>query len=486
MMNNLIALLKIRLFHSINLEALKQHASKQEKQKLILSLFLLLTIILLISGYSYFYLDQLAPIFNQLGQIHTLVGTMMAIASFTILWTSIYKINGTLIHSHEDDILYALPLSSSMILFSKWFPLYLFNLLLCLLFMLPMFLVVSEYMSLSPILYLFTIPFIPLLPMVTGGFLGMLADYLSRFFKHKHIIQILLIFILVTLVLYYSFNLNTPQDLIDFGKVLSDLVIHIYPLSFLYIQGICQGHILSWFVFILINFIPFYLSHQWLKHHHSDFNQPTTTSTYKITSMKQNTITFTLFKKEFKRYIASPVYVTNTAIGILLQTLGVIYICVKGLDSFQNLLQIPGIETMFTTLIPYMLCVCIGIGTTTAASISLEGRQLWIMKTIPVTSMMIFKAKMGVQILVTLPLSLINILILSFMFHLSFSTILFTTIIVLLYILFSAQIGLIINLHFPKLDYENEVTVVKQSMATFLTLVITLVSSMLPIYLATL
>ena len=45
----------------------------------------------------------------------------------------------------------------------------------------------------------------------------------------------------------------------------------------------------------------------------------------------------------------------------------------------------------------------------------------------------------------------------------------------------SALFGLIMNLHFPLLEWKNEIKVIKQSLSTFLTIIIGLILGILPL-----
>lgn len=105
---------------------------------------------------------------------------------------------------------------------------------------------------------------------------------------------------------------------------------------------------------------------------------------------------------------------------------------------------------------------------TTSSSISLEGKSLWIMKSLPITIKQIFWSKILLNVVVIMIPSSISLLMLGLTF--GFNPLYYLT--GLLFIIASAlgvsMFGLLMNLFFPKLEYENEQEVIKQSLAAFL------------------
>ena len=108
----------------------------------------------------------------------------------------------------------------------------------------------------------------------------------------------------------------------------------------------------------------------------------------------------------------------------------------------------------------------------TNSLISLEGKNINILKSLPINTKTILLAKINSCLLITTPILLIGDIILFIRFNISLIEILFLILLSILIPLVSHFIGLIINLKYPKLDAENETEVVKQSMSSFLSVML--------------
>lgn len=489
-MNNLILLIRVQLLHLLNINPLFYEKNRIKKLK---NWFMILLFILTggaIAGYAYFYLTLMAPALYSLQMIDQLIGAMVAISSFLIFFTSIYKAIGLIIHCKDYDLLASLPISSTVLILSKWLILYFLNLLFTFLIMVPTVIVYSEYVSISVsfiFFYLISLFFIPLLPMILGTLAGTVIHVIAGRFKQKNLVNILLNFILICFIMYYSVSLNSMDKLIDFGQAITQILNHLYPLTEWYIKAICQSDKLYFTAFIAINALSFILFNHFLAKHYVYLNHLTDNSSayknkYSLKNTKEQSVQITLLKKEWQRYLSSPIYVVNTATGIVLQTLATLFIAFKGIDFLKQILVLYNISDGLTGILPLLFCFTIGILPTTASSISFEGKQLWLVKSLPIEPMKLFKAKMSIQFLLYFPLTLINILILAYKLNLSLLTIVIIISMTFLYTVFSAIVGLIINLHFPTFDWDSEVKVVKQSLATFVMLIITMITILIPGY----
>ena len=120
------------------------------------------------------------------------------------------------------------------------------------------------------------------------------------------------------------------------------------------------------------------------------------------------------------------------------------------------------------------------MSSTTNSSISLEGKSLWIIKMLPVSTSKIFASKIMVNLTVLLPTAIIVCTFFGIYLKLSLVNFIFTYLISFAYSIFTSVLGLLLNLLFPKFDYDNEVRVIKQSLAVFLSILIGIISVLLP------
>ena len=116
-----------------------------------------------------------------------------------------------------------------------------------------------------------------------------------------------------------------------------------------------------------------------------------------------------------------------------------------------------------TGALPFLLSLPVGFIGTTSASVSIEGKNWWIVKSLPVKSSDILKAKLCFQLALYMPFYLLSEVFLLFSVRTGIINRLWILLIPLVYIVFSAVWGLFLNLKFPKFTWETETEVVKQS-----------------------
>ena len=106
----------------------------------------------------------------------------------------------------------------------------------------------------------------------------------------------------------------------------------------------------------------------------------------------------------------------------------------------------------------------------TAPSVSLEGKNIWLVQAFPVTGWQALRAKLHLHLLLTLPPMLALVAAAEIVIK---PPIIFAVLIPLvsaLFVLFMAELGLALNLKSPNLKWTNETVPVKQSMSVMLAL----------------
>ena len=102
----------------------------------------------------------------------------------------------------------------------------------------------------------------------------------------------------------------------------------------------------------------------------------------------------------------------------------------------------------------------------TSSMISLEGKSLNILKSLPISPIKIVLYKVFSALIIMVPCIIIGDIILFIKFKLDIISIIFILISSILFPFVSELIGIIINLKYPKIDASNDTEVVKQSMSS--------------------
>ena len=106
----------------------------------------------------------------------------------------------------------------------------------------------------------------------------------------------------------------------------------------------------------------------------------------------------------------------------------------------------------------------------TASSVSLEGKQLWLAQSLPVSPWQVLRAKLRLQLLITIPPMLLCLVCLLAVYPGSPLELLFIAVTALSYALLMALLGLFLGLKMPNLSWTNEVVPIKQSACVALSL----------------
>ena len=127
-------------------------------------------------------------------------------------------------------------------------------------------------------------------------------------------------------------------------------------------------------------------------------------------------------------------------------------------------------EGWTSALMVMALCFLCGTDVISAPSISLEGKTLWLLKSLPVTPRVILMSKVKTHVAVALPVTLIASVCCILALTMTPLRCALVIVIPALMTLFGALLGVVVNLRFPKFDYINETAVIKNSMAVMITM----------------
>lgn len=106
----------------------------------------------------------------------------------------------------------------------------------------------------------------------------------------------------------------------------------------------------------------------------------------------------------------------------------------------------------------------------TAPSVSLEGKNIWLLQALPVTGYQALKAKLKLHLWLTLPPAFLLTLAVEWVFKLQWSESVLLLVTVAAFVLFTAIAGLCVNLKAPNLTWTSEIVPIKQSMSVIIAL----------------
>lgn len=430
----------------------------------------LVIFVVAMSSISFFYSYMLGSGLKMFGSIDILPSMIMAVTSIMVLFTTIFKVKGTIFGFKDYDMVMSLPVSNGGIVASRLILLYGINLMFVFMIMLPMMAAYGILARPGVMFYVYGLPavfFVPLVPIILASFLGTLVTYASAKFRHSNILYIIFTFLaLLALILLPMTFGESEEELVNVTRVITNQVNATYPLASLYSKAVTGVDGMAFLAFLFISF-SFFLLYSFLvgrvfKRINSLIMTGKYRADYKMGELKVTAPLAALYRKEIKRYFSSPLYVMNTGFGMVMLVLGSIALLFVDLES---LLGTAGTSIPIKDMIPVYVSFCIITTSTTMASISLEGKSLWILKSLPVSAKTIFLSKVLVNLTIASPVIPACVLVsiaagLGFLQGISLLLSSFAC------AAFTALFGLLMNLWYPNFEWTSETVVIKQSAAS--------------------
>jgi len=381
-------------------------------------------------------------------------------------------IKGTVFGFRDYDLVMSLPVSTGKIVASRLMLLYFINLFFVLIIMVPMTAAYGILVKPGFIFYLFgilTVFFIPFIPIIIASIVGTVLAFVSMRFRYSNILYMVFIFMIILAWIVVPFFLQgSGEALAVISKVITGKIKKIYFWADLYTRAVTQADIAALLIFTVVSVLAFLLYSWVVGKIFIKINTQIMTirhkTDYKMEELKSSSPLMALYKRDIKRYFASPVYVLNTGFGMVI--LLILTVALPFININELLGEIPVTGTM-QEVIPLIIMFCMATSCTTMASVSIEGKNLWIIKSLPVSTYTIFASKILVNLTVLIPAVLASIVIgISFKFPLINGLLILIS--VISFAVFISLFGLAVNLNFPNLTWSNETVIIKQSMASMI------------------
>lgn len=470
-MKKVIRLFSIQIWALLG-DMLSIGSGRRKKPKLLYAAIILFVISM--SSLAFLYCYAIGKVLLQYDSIAILPPMVMAATSVIVLMTTIFKIKGTVFGFRDYDLIMSMPVSTGSIVASRILLLYGINFVFVLMLIVPMMAAYGILASPDIIFYLtgtLSLFFVPLVPIVLASVLGTLITLVAVRFRRSNLVSILASTAVLASIIALSFMIgDSGEEMANISMVLTRKVNDTYPLADLYTRAVCNGDIVALAGFLLISLGAFFLFSYIVGKLFRKLNSAAMAGSYhrdfKLAGVKTSTPLKALFLKEMKRYFSSTIYVLNTGIGIVLLTIGTIALFFVDMEKLLGG-QLPA--GMLSQGGPLFLSFCLVTSCTTMASISLEGRNLWIVKSLPVPARIIFGSKLLVNLVVTAP-AVLDAILIAFAMKMNFTEGLIMVLVSLVIALFVSLFGLILNLRLPNFNWTSETIVVKQSAATMITL----------------
>ncbi len=483
-MKKLYSLIKACMSSDMNLFKVK--AKKNNKtSNLVLMAFISLCFMLAIWTYANMLFEKMAPLNMQF----IVLSIFAFLISIITIIEGIYKTGPLIFNCKDDQLLLSLPIKRRTVLFVRIFKFYVFELLFSALFIIPLAIAYIRWGTIDWTFFLtniIAILILPIIPIVISCIIGAITSSIASRFRSKNFIQIVLSMLMLSLVFYTSFNLeNIFNYITKHATSINVLITKLYYPAGAYANLIVNFNIKDLLLFIAINVgifaVTIFILSKFYFKINSRLKKVTNTKKVRVDnlSIKPNSKRFALIKKELNTYFKTPVFIINSGFALVLFVIATIVIAIK-YDSIVSLLTDPNTIGMSRSMIDNnssififaLITVTAFMTSITNSVISLEGRNINILKSLPIKTKTILMSKIYSSLILTTPILLIGDIILFIKIKTSIIDMLLLIMLSILMPLVSHFIGIIINLKYPKLDAENEAEVIKQSTSSFLSVML--------------
>lgn len=423
-------------------------------------------------------------------------GAQSAILSiYTLVTTTIivmegsYKAGDLLFKPRDNDLLLAMPIKKSTIVLARIIKFYIFEMIYCLIFLLPAIVAYAVNINVEISFWLVAITMlflIPVIPIAVACIIGLMISALSGRFKHKTALQVTLSFVVMFVIVGLMFAINTSSDFNGQNlAAISNTVTRFYYPASAFVNLSEHFNIWEYLLFIAINLVVLVLTILVISWSCSRIitrlGTVDRTETKNVRyNFKRYSQTSAIIRKEMTRYFNTPVLLMNTAMGLVFYVIAVGLLCFK-FDDFANSLItsiedfpltmeemrafMPGVTFAMVAFASLLTCI-------TATLISLEGKTFNILKALPISGRKALMSKVLAATLLIIPITLLGWLVMCFRFQFGILDAILVLIGVVAMPLTTELIGILINLKYPRFDADSDAVVVRQSasvmIATFL------------------
>ena len=476
-MKNTVILVKNQVINLLNIG----NGEKNKKETLIYTSLSLFSVFMLVCLYNFFSIKSIIEI----GLYKYAVSYGVSISFFFVVLATVFRSNSIFFYNKDFEMLSSFPVKKSEIIASKFFLLYLIDLIICESVLLPdvILLLLKQYISIELFLiFLVASIIIPIIPMCVASGLAILIEMLGSLCKRKNIVNITLSFLLF-MGYFIVILINREAKYSALEKIIENKLIKIFPFAKLFYIGESLQIRLVIFLFISVAIFSLYFTFSMKNYDkiHLFLNRSFQGKRDANLTIKIKTPFRALFEKELRRYLGSSSYVINTSLGIMILCFVSCGCIIFGISNIENLLGISSLEPILTQYGSLFIASFLIMSCTTSSSISLEGNNLWILQSSPVSTRKIINSKIAVNVLIHFVGYVLAVMMILLKTKLNLLQMSFVLIVPICYSLFISVVGLYLNMRYMKLKWNDEISVVKHSTAAILTNLIAILMIAVPV-----
>ena len=445
-------------------------------KKIMLILLVAFVIVSLMMSFGSLFYILYDPIFD--AGIGWFYFALQAVMSFVLsVFGTVFSAQ-TLFKAKDNELLLSMPIKPLEILVSRLLVLIAFEYVFESLIVVPAFLiwVAGGRATVPGVVFCLTgYALLPLISLTVACLTAWaLSSILTRFKRTNMITLVLSITIFAIYMRLYWQLQSYLNALLDRGVEIAEAFRRAMPPFYAFGAGIANHSVIDMFIFALWAITPAVVMVVVMSVNYQKIltaNRGMVKTVYKEKAAKVSGACFALIKKELAHYAAKPMVILNTSIVSVFMVIGAAVIIIRResiefLNSLSSMLDNMPLPVMAAAILTFMC----SMNNLSASLISLEGKNLWLAKSIPVHPRVLFLSKICTHMITSgVPCFLASVSI-SFLLAKSLTDCFLIVILPQTINLFIAAAGLYINLLFPRFDWTSEIQPVKQGASAMITI----------------
>ncbi|MDD4642398.1 MAG: hypothetical protein PHG99_02710 [Erysipelotrichaceae bacterium] len=404
---------------------------------------------------------------------------LMNIMTFMVLvMLTFLNAGGHLFGFKDFDLLMSLPVKKSSIMIAKLIAFLLMEYLFSFFLMAPYIVIYGIKMSQGFLYYLIGIIgflLMPILPMVFSTMIALLVNSATGNFRFKNLFRNIFYLLLFGLIMFGSMQMQQLlfMDLFSATSLLSNLKNYL-PILYYFSKALLDKNLFDLLIYIVSNVVIFtvfiVIFNKLFIRINLNAHQGYKVKNYKLKTTRSGSRFNAYLNLQISRYFGSTMYLINTIVGPMMLIVFMVIGAISGIDEIKIYLAMFEAQGLLLPILSAAILFSSSICMITASSISLEGKNIALLRSYPLTVETIFMAKIILQVIVTMAVNIVALFVGVILFEISFINAFILFVVAFISTFLYAVFGLLINLLFPKMEWDSETIVVKQSMAVFITM----------------
>lgn len=394
---------------------------------------------------------------------------------------SVFFTQTMLFDAKDNELLLSLPIKPATIIGSRILLLLLINYGYSLLIMAACGVVrcfVAPVTALGVVRYVLCCLLLPLLPSTLSCIVGGLIALIISRLRNKNLFSLLLSLVFLGAYFAVCFNMQDYiEKMVKNGAAIGEAIQKALPPFYAMGLAMQNGDWLQLLIFALWCIVPFalvflLLSRTFIRIATSKRGQKKVK--YEAKAMHASSVRWSGTCKELRRLVNSSAYMLNGCLGSILSVAVAVLTLFKGEGILQTLANVyaggADVSTFAMPMACIIECFTLSMSILSAPSISLEGKNIWLLQSMPMTAADVLMPKVYMHLIITVPASLLSSLMYALALPMGTLDIVLIFLVPLLITFTMALLGVVVNLRWPRFDYTNETMVVKQSASSTITM----------------